>query len=260
MNGHAGRDSLRDLSRGRLPPALEAEVRTHLAGCEGCAAAVENERALDDALARRPRRPAPAELRARLAAMAAGAGPPRPRAPAARRWATRLAAPVAAALAAGLLVFAGLRTHQDRRGLDEARARLRVEAVNDHLRVLKSERPLEVQAGGAHQVKPWFEGRVDFAPDVPDAPGLVLRGGAVGWFHDRDAAVIAYTLRLHKVTLLEFRCAGLPWPAADAPKQQPPHRGYNVFAWKKGELGYALVSDASAADLGAVAKAIAGTL
>ena len=38
------------------------------------------------------------------------------------------------------------------------------EAVNDHLRVLYAEHPVEIESGGIHQVKPWFSGRLDFAP------------------------------------------------------------------------------------------------
>src|SRR5947209_13571922 len=37
----------------------------------------------------------------------------------------------------------------------------------DHLRVLSSQHPLDVESGGIHQVRPWFAGRLDFAPEVP---------------------------------------------------------------------------------------------
>ena len=46
------------------------------------------------------------------------------------------------------------------------RAGLVAEAVNDHLRVLTSQHPLDIESGDVHQVKPWFEGRLDFAPVV----------------------------------------------------------------------------------------------
>jgi anti-sigma factor RsiW len=71
------------------------------------------------------------------------------------------------------------------------RAGLVSEAVNDHLRVLSSQHPLDVESGGIHQVKPWFERRLDFAPVLAfegDAE-FPLRGGAVGYFRDRKAAV-----------------------------------------------------------------------
>jgi hypothetical protein len=40
------------------------------------------------------------------------------------------------------------------------------EAVNGHLRILSSQHRPDVQSGGIHQVKPRFEGRLDFAPGV----------------------------------------------------------------------------------------------
>ena len=54
-------------------------------------------------------------------------------------------------------------------------------AVNDHLRVLASQHPLDIESGGIHQVKPWFEGRLDFAPVVSflGDEEFPLRGGAV---------------------------------------------------------------------------------
>jgi anti-sigma factor RsiW len=136
------------------------------------------------------------------------------------------------------------------------------EAVNDHLRVLSSQNPVEIASGGKHQVKPWFEGKLDFAPEVPSLEGteLQLRGGSVGYVFDRKAAVLVYTLRQHQVTLLVFRSEGLAWPSGSAgpvPGRETSARGFNVVLWRTGELGYALVSDANAKELGELAVQIA---
>ena len=40
------------------------------------------------------------------------------------------------------------------------------EAVTNHLRLLSSQHPLDIESGNMHQVKPWYEGRLDFAPVV----------------------------------------------------------------------------------------------
>jgi anti-sigma factor RsiW len=146
-----------------------------------------------------------------------------------------------------------------------ALATLTDEAVSDHLRVLASQHPLEIESGGAHVVKPWFEGRLDFAPRilVPETGDLRLRGGAVGYFLDRKAAVIEYSLRLHAVTLVVFRAEGLAWPAArhgDAtvPLTVSSRRGFTVVLWRSGELGHALVSDVNQPELLEVASTLAG--
>jgi anti-sigma factor RsiW len=139
------------------------------------------------------------------------------------------------------------------------------EAVNDHLRVLYSERPIEVEPG-IHQVKPWFEGRLDFAPVVPFAGDdeFPLQGGAVAWFIDRKAATFVFKRRLHLVTLFVFRADGLPWPAVTpehvgaAPAVASDSRGFHVLLWRSGDLGYALVSDVDAHDLALLGGKIAG--
>jgi anti-sigma factor RsiW len=240
------RSHLLELSRHRLAPPLLDEVERHLTGCAACQRSLEEERALDDVLQRLVDRPAaPARLRERLARLVSA-----PAAPPLARW-SRLAAP---ALAAGLaLAVAGLLL--ERRGGEAAgtEARLTEELVTDHLRVLASQRPAEIESGGSHQVKPWFEGRLDFAPVVP-APAvadLQLRGGAIGYVLDRRAAVVQYTLRLHRVTMLVVRAEGPGWP--EGPPRLGGARGFQVARWRAGELGYALVSDVNARELAGLA-------
>jgi len=206
------------------------------------------ERELDQLLARRPRSAAPAELRRRMEALASETRPAAPRR--LGRW----LAPLASACAAGLLVWVVVRPPADTAG---ARRDLVEEAVNDHLRVVESSHPVEIESGGIHQVKPWFTGRLDFAPRVEfsgDAE-FPLVGGSVGYFRDRKAAVFLFRHRLHSITLLVFPADRLPWRSHGLRSLGPlavdeqRSRGFNVLLWREGELGYALVSDVNLADL-----------
>lgn len=261
MECQGARDDLHDLRRGRLEPARAEAVSRHLAGCEGCRHEAEAEALLDQALAERLPRPAPSPaLRRRVEALAAGrtgAG-----APGGRGWRSRrlLAPSLAAALAllsAALLV--------ERRALTRGggEQRLVAELVSDHLRQLASAHPLDVESSVTHEVKPWFEGRLDFAPAVPpDGGELRLLGGSVGYVLDRKAAVISYAVRRHRVTLLAFPAAGLAWPAPDrvlggVPARALSQRGFGLLLWRAGELGYALVSDMGEEDGERVAARLA---
>jgi anti-sigma factor RsiW len=140
------------------------------------------------------------------------------------------------------------------------------EAVTDHLRVLTSQNPLEIRSGGIHQVKPWFEGRLDFAPVVRFAGDdeFPLQGGSVGYFLDRKAAVFVFKRRLHVVTLLVFPAQGMPWPTrgltalGDARAYAAASRGFNVLLWREGDQGYALVSDVDTPELTRLALRLAG--
>jgi len=244
MTCNGVRDVLLDHVAGRLAAEEDAVVRAHLARCAVCAAAERDEHELSELLVRKlPRYSAPWVLRRRLERAWLAAPEPRD-APVFRGRRLVLAACAAAAVAL-VSASAGLVAGRRSAGLDEFSGRLAEEAVSDHLRVLRAQQPLEVASGGVHQVKPWFEGRLDFAPPVPapEIPELRLEGGSVGWFLDRDAAVLAYRLRLHRVTLLVFRSAGLAWPRASEAPTLRSLRGFHAALWRSGELGYALVSD-----------------
>lgn len=131
------------------------------------------------------------------------------------------------------------------------------EAVNDHLRVLYDAHAAEVESGDLAQIKPWFEGRVDFAPvlDFAGDADLALTGGAVGYFIDRKAAIFLFKRRLHLVTLLVFRAEGLPWPHVGSKKVGrvdalvTRSRGFSTLLYRDGDLGYALISDVDPATI-----------
>ncbi len=250
---------LRDFVRRRLDPELHAEIGAHVEGCARCGTAERAEQALDELLEQRlPRHAAPTALKRRLGLLAGRPASP-PRAP--RRWA-RIVAP---AMAAGLAILTVGVLQQRGAGRDAELASLTSEAVNDHLRVLASQHPVDIESGGTHQVKPWFEGKLDFAPVVPalEGTGVRLSGGSVGYVFDRKAAVLVYGLRLHVVTLLVFRPEGLAWPDAGARQIGPVRghetstRGFNVVFWRQDGLGYALVSDVNAKELADLAARVA---
>ena len=249
MNCADARDSILAHQRGTLTAGDEAAVRDHLATCPECARVDAAERALGEALEHRlPQHPASVALKRRLAALGAASVP-------ARRARPRWLAPAFAA-AAVVLVTAPL-LYQQLVLVPRERTLVLTEAVNDHLRVLLSQRPLEVESGGIHQVKPWFAGRLDFAPVVnfggdTDFP---LRGGAVGYFLDRRAAVFLFTRRLHPISLFVVRADGLPWPSR---RTEATTRGFNVITWRGGELGYALDSDVDVSELRTLAAKLAG--
>ncbi len=254
------RRELHDLLRGRAG-ATEAELRAHLAGCAACRHEEEAERLLDEALATRlPPVQAPPALRRRIAAEveAAEAGtrdsaPRRRRAPAA--W-------LAAAAAAGIaLASGGFLAGRAVQGRAAGGERLADEVVADHLRTLASAHPHDVESTDTHQVKPWFEGRLDFAPVVPaDRGELRLQGGAVGYVLGHRAAVLSYGLRRHRVTLLAFPRRGVPGlerAAQDAPPLELGRHGFAVSLWSAGDVGYALVSDVGAEEHARLAGVLA---
>ena len=236
MDCNEARLLLLDRRKKRLDEATSVALDGHLAGCDACRAEDAADEALSAALARLPRRGAPAALKRSLRA----------------RWSPRRELFLGALVAAAIVLAVAL-AWRSRASTSQA---LAAEAVNDHLRILYSEHPLEVESGGVHQVKPWFAGRLDFAPTTAfggdeDFP---LQGGAIAYFLDRKAAAYEFKRRLHPITLLVFRAEGLPWPAGARTTETM--RGFHVILWRGGDLGYALVSDLDPVELGALAAKV----
>jgi anti-sigma factor RsiW len=257
------REELLSPRRGRLSAERDAEVTTHLSTCEVCRRAATAEAELDAALERLPRHAAPLSLKRRVAALV----PTEPVAPPRRRWTRRAAPSILGALAGAAMALAAVRAiNPSAFHAVSPAAELVAEGVNDHLRVVSSAHPVEIESGGIHQVKPWFTGRVDFAPRVAfsgDAD-FPLVGGSVGYFRDRKAAVFVFRRNLHTISLLVFRSDGLPWPTTGLQSigrvRVGVHvdRGFSVLLWRDGELGYCLVSDLNRAELEQLAARIAG--
>jgi anti-sigma factor RsiW len=254
MDHAEARDLLLDRRRGALGDDVKARLDAHLAECAAC----RHEDAADQQLSvlleqRLPQARTPESLKR---ALEARWGVPAPRRRAA--FFARSSAVMAFGAALAIAVIFGWRA----RAPDDT---LVAEAVNDHLRVLYSEHPLEVESGGIHRVKPWFEGRLDFAPVVEFAgdDDFPLMGGAIAYFIDRKAATFVFKRRLHEITLFVFRAEGLRWPVAAPISVGAEHaaletlRGFHVVLWRHADLGYALVSDANEDDLRVLAAKIA---
>ncbi len=122
-----------------------------------------------------------------------------------------------------------------------------------HVRSLMIEGHLnDVASTDQHTVKPWFEGKLDFAPVVSDfaAQGFTLIGGRLDYLDGHPAAALTYRHRLHVVNLFE-------WPAAGAGDRAPvalARHGYALVHWRRAGIEYWAVSDIASEDLVAFAR------
>jgi anti-sigma factor RsiW len=126
--------------------------------------------------------------------------------------------------------------------------RLVTEVATAHVRSLMTESHLnDVISTDQHTVKPWFEGKLDFAPPVADLArsGFALMGGRLDYVNGRAVAALTYRHRLHVVNLFEWPAAG----AADSAPASVTRNGYVLVHWKRGGIQYWAISDVAGADL-----------
>jgi anti-sigma factor RsiW len=218
---------------GELDAANTAMVEAHIARCEGCREELERLQAIRNLLAMDElRQAAPQSLHRRIAAL--------PELSVRRSQSGRLpgwlAPGAAGAFAASLAMFT-LAPVQTQSVLDQ-------QLVSSHVRSLQPGHLTDVQTTSQHIVKPWFNGKIDFAPPVPElaGQGFPLAGGRLDSIDGKTVAAIVYRRRLHTVNLFV-------WPAKSQGVHSSLEDGFALAEWSDGGLRFAAVSDISPQEL-----------
>jgi anti-sigma factor RsiW len=193
---------------------------------------------------------APEALRAWARAQAAQATPAIPRVSSLRNL--RRLAYAAGLVAAASTGWMGNRYVTARSDNAKAERVLVASLVDTHIRSLMAEHLTDVLSSDHHTVKPWFAGKVAFAPSVPElqAQGFPLVGGRVEVVSGHTAAALVYGRGLHKINLFI-------WPSSPADAGPPTawYNGYSLVHWTDRGLSYWAVSDAAASELNAFERA-----
>jgi anti-sigma factor RsiW len=235
---------------GELDAAQAAALAMHRAGCPICQAAQEEllrARALMHGELREPMPDAVrARLMARLRQAELRAAPPRRQGKwhgdGAWSWAWLRAPGIGFGLGAACAAAVALLILLPGRGDDVV-----AEVVAGHIRALQPGHLEDVLSTDQHTVKPWFDGRIDFAPPVRDfaADGFPLKGGRLDYLDGRPVAALVYQRDKHIIDLYV-------WPAGGA----TPHRsaataiqGYNVAHWTADGMNFWAVSDVERSQL-----------
>ena len=184
--------------------------------------------------------------RAQAPAASAGAADVRPAQPMRRfAYAAALIVAIGAGWAGGSLAS---RAHTER----EVRSALVASLVDTHVRSLMAGHVTDVQSSDHHTVKPWFAGKVSFAPPVPElaAQGFPLIGGRLDYLAGHTAAALVYGRGLHTINLFIW-----PVSPSDAGVPATSYNGYSLVHWTDRGLSYWAVSDAAAQELSTFQRA-----
>jgi anti-sigma factor RsiW len=121
------------------------------------------------------------------------------------------------------------------------------QVVANHVRSLLAAQLVDVVSSDQHTVKPWFDGKIDFAPEVRDlaASGFPLVGGRLDYLEGKTVAALVYRRNKHPINLFIT-------PAPTSRNISPTaasRRGYNVFSWTNNGMKYWAVSDLNQGEL-----------
>lgn len=218
---------------GELDAAQKADIERHLSECPDCAGSQQRLSALQTDLRNfAPHYDAPGHLRSRVLSNL------RKTAATERRWTTgvwAMAATVLLAVSVGWNVML-LRSQKP--------ADIAQEIVSSHVRSLIGDHLLDVPSTDQHNVKPWFNGKLDYAPDVKDfaANGFPLAGGRVDYIDHRPVAALVYKRRQHVINLFV-------WPSDSRLAAPGGVNGFNLVAWNTAGMDYCAISDLNEAEL-----------
>ncbi len=230
---------------GELDAMGAAEFERHLESCPDCETRLADEEKLRSALSSAQLYArAPETLRRKLQiSLPKAAIPPEVRDPKASvekswRW-LAIAASVILAAILGTQYLEKLNHYSQQQAMAAV-------IVDAHLRSLQPGHLEDVVSTDQHTVKPWFDGKIDFAPPVHDfsSAGFPLLGGRLDVIDSRTAAALVYGRRKHIVNVFVEKAQ--PGDSQDGSGEL---QGYHWVSWQQGGFTFTAVSDTAYADL-----------
>lgn len=235
---------------GELPSEEMRAFDAHVRGCPPCSADALSRVQMKRAIQTAGKRFAPsAEFRSQMQQRIAA----KP-----RRSSVGFSWMTAAAMVA-ILAVAGLAlAHQQR---EQARTQHVYSEIADlHVATLASSSPVDVVSFDRHTVKPWFQGKIPFAFDLPELQNseFSLLGGRMTYLDQTPGAHLIYELRKHRISVFIFPEGSL----RNRPDQNPfaaKELSFSMETWSRGGLRYFVIGDATTDDIDSLAKLFQST-
>ena len=253
MSCQRARELIHGYVDGELDSANNLEIERHVQECQVCASTYRSQTTLRSSLRDKSLYyPASETLKKRIqSAVRKEAKSERSPRSLGSRW-IAVGASLAFVLLIGALmwkVWPGV----SRPSSDELLAQ---ELVSNHVRslLLGGSHLTDVLSSDQHTVKPWFDGKVDFAPPVKDFAGQDFRlyGGRLEYLNNRSVATLIYQRRLHYINLYI-------WPteqSGSTGEVTSQRQGYNLIHWTSSGMNYWAISDLNNVELHEFARLV----
>lgn len=223
---------------GELDLLTARETEQHLRNCADCRGIEKATRALRETLvSSHPAYRAPSHLRKNVRAAL------RREAKTTERtynpWVIFAPAAACALIVLGAVLFQTTRASRNNTLVNEV--------VADHVRSLLATHLVDVASSDQHTVKPWFDGKIDFAPEVRDlsGQGFPLIGGRLDYLGGKTVVALVYQRNKHPINVFIMPTT----TGRDTSPSAMTRRGYNVLSWTHNEMKFWAVSDLNEAEL-----------
>lgn len=235
MNCEQAKDYLSAFLDNELPADERLVMQEHLASCASCNEEIASMRSVSGAIRSSERAVVPDGLHDRVRQGLRDEAQSE-RNSRLRPWGSLVAASLFSAMVSAGLTWAYLA------GPGSQASTVVDQIVSAHVRsLIVKENLTHVASSQSHEVKPWFTGKLDFAPQFRDfaAQGFTLVGARLDYIQHRPVAALVYRRRKHVVNVFVW---------ADVAGSRPPgkptsRRGYKLLTWAGSGLIYWAISD-----------------
>lgn len=248
MSCQETQDLLHGYIDGELDLVRTLQIEQHVGECPACAQAVAQQQALRSALrAGSLYHELPGHLQPRVRAAlhhasATEAGT--------KRWAWGWLSLAAAVAVVAIMLWDIVPGRFGASTQDQ----LLQELVAGHVRSLMADHLMDMPSSDSHSVKPWFEGKLDFSPQVIDLreDGFPLLGGRLDYLNNRPVAALVYQRRQHTINLYS-------WPSTPETVGEVTtvtRQGYHLIRWSMGGITYWAISNLNQHELQEFAQVV----
>jgi anti-sigma factor RsiW len=229
---------------GEVPSEQANALEQHLRTCTACAAEVAGMMSARRAMRAAKTRFTPsAQFRHKIQSQVA---------PKRRNFTAFGLLPMALA-ALAILIVALVWSHQ--RNLQAEAFR---EVADLHTGDLASANPYDVVSSDRHTVKPWFQGHIPFAFNLPEFAGteFTLLGGRLVYLHQQPAAQVIVGMRQHKISVLILQDSSALATAFSLSTGVDVRSSFNTETWSRHGLRFFVIGDADKAEIQHLADAL----